>query len=256
MSELIHCEVRDGVQTVEIRRPEKKNALTEAMYRALAEAFERAESEPAVRVIFIRGQPGVFTAGNDIGDFLANPPATEKDPVSLFLRNIIHASKPMVAAVTGAAVGIGTTMLLHCDYVVAGEGAAFSVPFVNLGLCPEAGSSLMLPFAIGYKRAAEMLLFGERIDAAKALDWGLVNQVVPDDRAIETGLARARALAAKPAQALWVTKSLMKRRLAPLAAQAMLEEGHEFHRLLQSPAAREALSAFAEKRAPNTALFT
>lgn len=256
MSEHIHTEIRDGVQTIELRRPEKKNALTEAMYASLAAAMDGAENDEAVRVIFIKGQPGVFTAGNDIGDFLARPPANEKAPVFLFLRAIIHAAKPIVAAVTGPAVGIGTTMLLHCDYVVAGEGAQFSVPFVNLGLCPEAASSLMLPLAIGYKRAAEMLLFGDRVDAAKALDWGLVSQVVPDAKAIETGLDRARALATKPAQALRVSKSLMKRRLVPLAAQAMLEEGHEFHRLLQSPAAREALSAFAEKRAPNQALFT
>jgi len=256
MSEHIRTEVIDGIQVIELARAEKKNALTEDMYRALAAAMEQAESDTAVRVIFLKGQPGVFTAGNDIGDFLKNPPSTEKDPVFIFLRNIILAGKPIVASVTGAAVGIGTTMLLHCDYVVCGESAQFSVPFVNLGLCPEAGSSLMLPMAIGYKRAAEMLLFGERVDSHTAQAWGLVNLVVDDSQAIDIGMAKARILAAKPAQALWTTKALMKRRLSTQAAQQMGDEGKEFHRLLQSPAAREILSAFAEKRAPNPALFS
>ena len=256
MSDHIQGEVRDGIQTIEIRRPEKKNALTEEMYAALAYAMEQAENDPAVRVIFIRGQPDVFTAGNDLGDFLRNPPSNEKAPVFLFLRDIILAGKPIVAAVTGNAVGIGTTMLLHCDYVVAGESAQFSTPFVALGLCPEAGSSLMLPLAIGHKRAAEMLMFGDRIDAATARDWGLVNLLVDDSQAIEIGLAKARILAAKPAGALQTTKALLKRRLATQAAQAMVEEANEFKRLLHSPAAREILSAFAEKRAPNPALFT
>ena len=255
MSEHIHTETRDGVQAIEIRRPEKKNALTEAMYRALGEAMARSERDADVRVVLIRGQPGVFTSGNDIVDFLEHPPTSVEDPVFQFLKAIIHAAKPIVVGVTGAAVGIGTTMLLHSDYVVAGEGAQFAVPFVNLGLCPEAGSSLMLPMALGYKRAAELLLFGERIDAARALDWGLVNLVVPDAQVFEVSMAKALMLAAKPAQALRVSKALLKRSIAPLANEAMLAEAQEFRTLLHSRAAREALSAFVEKRPPDVSKF-
>ena len=251
----IHTEVSAGVQVIEIRRPEKRNALTEAMYQALGDAMASAERDPDVRVILIRGQTGLFTSGNDVVDFLEHPPTKETDPVFQFLSKLILAEKPIVAAVSGLAVGIGTTLLLHCDYVVAGQGAEFSVPFVNLGLCPEAGSSLMLPLSLGYKRAAELLMFGDKIDAGRALDWGLVNLVVPDEEVSEIGLKRARVLAAKPATALKTTKALLKSKLAPLAAQAMTLEAHQFHRLLGSVAARECLSAFVEKRRPDPTKF-
>lgn len=243
--------VDGAVLEVEIRRPEKKNALTPAMYASLAEALDRAAADDAVRAILIHGQPDVFTSGNDISDFLQRPPSSEASPVMQFLARIHAAEKPVVAAVNGMAVGIGTTMLLHCDYVVCGVGATFSVPFVNLGLCPEAASSLLLPAKIGQRRAAEMLLFGERVDAATALDWGLVNAVVADARVLETARARAKALAAKPADSIRTTKALLKRASADLARERMLEEGREFNRLLHQPAAREALTAFVEKRQPD-----
>jgi enoyl-CoA hydratase/carnithine racemase len=246
----IRCVLEGGVLEVEIHRPGKRNALTSAMYQGLGDAIDRAASDEAVRVVLIVGQRDVFTSGNDISDFLQRPPSVES-PGMRFLKRILAAEKPIVAGVNGMAVGIGTTMLLHCDYVVAGEGALFAVPFVNLGLCPEAASSLLLPAAIGHKRAAEMLLFGERIPAARALEWGLVNQVVADDLVREVALGRARALSAKPASSLRTTKALLKRRFGTLAAEVMAEEGREFSRLLHEPAAREALAAFVEKRTPD-----
>ena len=251
----IRTTLEHGVLAVEIHRPDKRNALTIAMYQELADAMQRGADDASVRVILLRGQPDVFSSGNDVVDFLDNPPTSVSDPVFHFLQRILGAEKPIVAAVNGAAVGIGTTMLLHCDYVVAGEGAYFSVPFVNLGLCPEAGSSLTLPAVLGYRRAAELLFFGDRIDAGQALDWGLVNLVVGDGQVAEVAMARARVLAGKPSQALLASKALLKRRLAALAHQAMIDEAHEFGRLLHTPAAREALTAFVEKRVPDPAKY-
>jgi enoyl-CoA hydratase/carnithine racemase len=255
MTEHIITEAREHVQRIELNRPDKKNAITVAMYEAMAAALERAGGDPAVRVILIHGQPGVFTSGNDLVDFLNAPPAGPEGPVFRFLTRISQIEKPVVAAVTGAAVGIGTTMLLHCDYVVAGESSKFSVPFVNLGLLPEGSSSLLLPLAIGRLRAAELLLFGEAIGAAQACDWGLVNRVVADAEAIPQALARAHALAAKPPAALRTSKSLLRRRLAPLIAQTMHDEGVSFTALLDSPEAKEALSAFLDKRRPDFSRF-
>jgi enoyl-CoA hydratase/carnithine racemase len=248
---MIRCNVLGAVLEVEIHRPEKKNALTGEMYTGLSAAMDRAAGDPAVRAILITGTREVYCSGNDIADFLQRPPSSEASPVMQFLTRIQAAEKPIVAAVNGMAVGIGTTMLLHCDYVVAGEGASFSVPFVNLGLCSEAASSLLLPAAIGQRRAAEMLLFGDRIDAKRALEWDLVNAVVADGEVLDTGRKRAQALAAKPADALRTTKALLKRHLGDAARSRMLEEGREFNRLLHEPAAREALTAFVEKRAPD-----
>lgn len=246
----IRCTLDAGVLEVEIHRPGKRNALTPAMYQGLGDAIDRAAGDEAVRAVLLVGQPDVFTSGNDVSDFLQRPPNIES-PGMRFLKRILACEKPIVAGVNGMAVGIGTTMLLHCDFVVAGEGALFAVPFVNLGLCPEAASSLLLPAVIGHRRASEMLLFGERIPAAKALDWGLVNQVVADGEVRDVARGRARALAAKPAGAIRTTKALLKRRFGTLAAETMHEEGLEFRRLLHEPAAREALAAFVEKRMPD-----
>jgi len=248
---MIRCNLQGAVLEVEIHRPEKKNALTGEMYTALAAAMDRAAGDAAVRAILLAGTREVYCSGNDIADFLQRPPSSEASPVMQFLSRILANEKPIVAAVNGMAVGIGTTMLLHCDYVVAGEGASFSVPFVNLGLCSEAASSLLLPATIGQRRAAEMLLFGDRIDAKRALEWDLVNAVVPDGEVLDTGRKRAQALAAKPADALRTTKALLKRHLGDAARTRMLDEGREFNRLLHEPAAREALTAFVEKRPPN-----
>jgi enoyl-CoA hydratase/carnithine racemase len=252
---MIHAELDHGVQRIEMHRAEKRNALTEAMYSALAEAFERVQKDDAARVVLLLGAPQVFCSGNDIADFLARPPKDESAPVFRFLRALIACEKPIVAGVCGMAVGIGTTMLLHCDHVVAGDNAEFSVPFVNLGVCPEAGSSLMLPLAIGYKRAAEMLLFGDRVSAAVALEWGLVNAVAPAGEVPDIVEKRARALAAKPPEALRATKALLRRTLSPAALEAVRLEGREFVRLLETPAAKECLTAFIEKRAPDPSRF-
>jgi len=249
MNEAIHTEVHEGVQRIEMRRPEKKNALTIAMYAALAAALREAESDDRVRVILLHGQPGVFTSGNDVHDFLEHPPQSMDDPVFQFLRCLIHTRKPVVAAVAGDAVGIGTTMLLHCDYVIAGESARFSMPFANLGLCPEAASSVALPLLIGWRRASELLLLGNAIDAGQACDWGLINRVVPDAQLPDATWALVRSLAVKSPAALRATKVHLREKLMPLFEQALAEEARDFHELLQTPAAQEALRAFVEKRA-------
>jgi len=252
---MIHRETAGGVCRIEMRRAEKRNALTHEMYAGLAQALDAASADGEARVVLLLGAPGTFCSGNDIADFIANPPLHLQAPVFQFLRRIIAFEKPVVAGVAGMAVGIGTTMLLHCDYVVASEDAQFSTPFVNIGLCPEAASSLLLPLAIGHKRAAELVLFGERVPAATMLDWGLVNQVVGNDALVEAAERKARALAAKPGSALRASKRLLRRTLVPSAIEAMEVEAKEFGALLQSPAAKECLGAFLEKRSPDPSKF-
>lgn len=240
-----------GVCTLTLARLEKKNALTRAMYTELAQALERAAADAAVRVVVIQGHESVFTAGNDLADFLHHPPVGEEAPVFVFLRALAGFPKPLVAAVCGPAVGIGTTLLLHCDLVVAGDNAAFSMPFVNLGLCPEAGSSLLAPQLMGYPRAAAALLLGEPFTAEAALEMGLVVRVVPPTEANATAQALAARLAAKPLSSLLATKRLMKAGQAAAVAQQMRAEAEVFGRMLQEPAAQEALAAFLDKRAPD-----
>ena len=246
---LIHTEA--GVTTITLNRVDKKNSITSAMYAAMADALEQAQQDAAVRVVVIQGHATVFSAGNDIGDFLNNPPNMQESPVQRFLRGISSFTKPLVAAVCGPAVGIGTTLLFHCDLVYAGDNAAFSMPFVNLGLCPEAASSLLAPQMLGYHRAAEALLLGEPFMAEAALEVGLVNRIVPPLEANAVAQAQARKLAAKPMSALLETKRLMKKGQANLVAQQIGEENASFGRMLREPAAREALGAFMEKRKPD-----
>ena len=240
-----------GVTTITLNRVDKKNSITAAMYGAMAEALAQALADAAVRVVVIQGHATVFSAGNDIGDFLNNPPSTPEAPVFRFMRGISSFPKPLVAAVCGPAVGIGTTMLFHCDLVYAGDNAAFSMPFVNLGLCPELASSLLVPQMLGYHRAAEALLLGEPFMAEAALEVGLVNRIVPPLEANSVAQAQARKLAAKPITALIETKRLMKKGQASLVAQQISEEGASFGRMLREPAAREAFGAFMEKRKPD-----
>ncbi len=240
-----------GISTITFNRLDKKNSITSAMYAALADAVEAAAQDPATRVLVFQGHETIFSAGNDIADFLHNPPAEMDAPVFRFLRAISTFPKPVVAAVCGPAVGIGTTMLLHCDLVYAGDNAAFSMPFVNLGLCPEAGSSLLVPQMLGYHRAAEALLLGEPFMAEAALEVGLVNRVVPPTECNAIAQAQARKLAAKPLSSLIETKRLMKLgQTAPVLAR-MAEEGESFGRMLGEPAAREAFTAFMAKRKPD-----
>ena len=248
-------ERQGAIQRIQINRPEKKNALTAAMYAAFAEAILAAERDPGVRVMLIGGAGDAFTAGNDLQDFLAHAPQGGPRPVLDFLQVFSHAAKPIVAAVHGVAVGVGTTMLAHCDLVYAAEGTKFSMPFVNLGLCPENASSFLLPAILGYQRAAELLMFGEPFDAAKAREIGLVNAVVPPGELAATATAAAQKLAAKPPASLRLTKRLMRRAWMPEIEAALAEESKAFAERLSSPEAKEAFTAFFEKRAPDFSRF-
>jgi enoyl-CoA hydratase/carnithine racemase len=250
MSEiLVHTEA--GVCTISFNRLERKNSITSAMYATLAEAVAQAAADASVRVLVFQGHETVFSAGNDIGDFLNAPPSDGDAPVWRFMRALAAFPKPVIAAVSGPAVGIGTTLLFHCDLVYAGDNAAFAMPFVNLGLCPEFASSLMVPQMFGYHRAAEALLLGEPFMAEAALEAGLVNRVLPPTEANAYAQAQARKLAAKPLTSLIETKRLMKKGQAAQIMAQMGEEGASFGRMLREPAAREAFGAFMEKRKPD-----
>jgi len=239
-----------GVMTLTLNRVDKKNALTADMYTALATALSKAVDEKDVRVVLIQGHETVFSAGNDIADFLQQPPANANSPVSLFLRGIATFSKPLIASVCGPAVGVGTTMLLHCDLVYAGDNAAFSMPFVNLGLCPEAGSSLLAVQLMGYQRAAEALLMGEPFLVEAALELGLISRVLPPAEVNAYAQSQAQKMARKPLASLMETKRLMKSARTPSVLLQMEEEAAVFSRMLKEPAAVEAFSAFMEKRKP------
>ena len=245
---LIHTDA--GVSTITFNRLDKKNALTEAMYSALAEAMQQGATDDAVRVLVIQGDASVFTAGNDIKDFLEHPPTSTDAPVFRFLRQLVSFPKPLIAAVAGPAVGVGTTMLFHCDLVYAGDNAAFAMPFVNLGLCPEAGSSLLAPQLVGHQRAAELLLLGEPFLAETARDLGLVNRITAPTEVNELAGAQARRLASKPMSSLLETKRLLKQGQQAALLERVAEEAAVFARMLGEPAAREAFTAFMEKRPP------
>ena len=240
-----------GVMTITLNRVDKKNSFTGAMYAAMANALLAAQADKAVRAVVIQGHETIFSAGNDIGDFLKTPPATQDAPVFRFLRAISTFAKPIVAAVCGPAVGIGTTMLFHCDLVYAGDNAQFSMPFVSLGLCPEAASSLLAPQLMGYGRAAEALLLGDPFLAEAALEMGFISRIVPPTEAAALAQRQAQRLAAKPISALIETKRLMKKGQASQVAERMLDEGTTFVRMLGEPAAQEAFTAFMEKRKPD-----
>lgn len=245
----------NGILTIEFNRPHKKNAITAAMYQAMADALKDGEADTSVRVILIAGKPDVFTAGNDLDDFLKNPPHSSDSPVHLFLWNLSHAAKPVVAAVSGAAVGIGTTLLLHCDLVYAADNARFSMPFVQLGLCPEAASSLLFPQLAGYRRGAEKLMLGEPFLAEEALQMGLINKVLPLAQLRAFAEAQAAKLAALPASSICATKRLMRDgQFAAVEAQ-MMEECRQFGALLSAPEAQEAFAAFFQKRKPDFSSF-
>lgn len=240
-----------GVMTITFNRLDKKNSITSSMYAAMADAVAQAAADASVRVVLFQGHESIFSAGNDIGDFLNQPPSTQESPVFRFLRGIATFEKPLLAAVAGPAVGIGTTMLFHCDLVYAGDNAAFSMPFVNLGLCPEAASSLLAPSMFGYHRAAEALLMGDPFFAEAAQEVGLVNRVVPPTEVNGYAQAQARKLAGKPLSSLIETKRLMKGGYQQEVLQKMDEEGKSFGRMLREPAAKEAFGAFMEKRKPD-----
>ncbi|MES2104923.1 MAG: enoyl-CoA hydratase [Pseudomonadota bacterium] len=243
-----------GVLTLTLVRPEKMNALTNAMYAALADAITGAEADTSVRAIIIRGEGAMFTAGNDLAEFAAVAAGTAgESQVRRFLSALAESTKPVVAAVSGRAVGVGTTLLLHCDFVVLAEDALLSTPFVNLALVPEAASSLLLPSRIGHARAFEMFSLGKPISAAQALAWGIANRVVPKADLHGEAHQVAELLAKQAAGSLKMTKVLMRQGQA-VAAQMELESAQFAERLL-SPEAREAFTAFAEKRAPDFLKF-
>ena len=240
-----------GVTTITINRVARKNAITSDMYAAMADAIEAGANDAACRVMLIQGSETIFSAGNDIEDFLNKPPAGNDAPVFRFLQGIATFPKPLLACVYGPAVGIGTTMLLHCDLVYAGDNAAFSTPFVNLGLCAEGASSVLMPQMFGYHRAAEALLMGEPFMAEAALEVGLVNRVVAPTEAAAYAHAQANKLAKKPLSSLVETKRLMKMGQQAQVLKVMQEEGASFSRMLGESAAKEAFGAFMEKRKPD-----
>lgn len=252
----ILTESRDGILHIAFNRPQKMNAITAAMYQALADAFKTAEQDPAIRAILISGQEHVFTAGNDVEDFLKNPPKGEDSPVFQFLWQLSHASKPIVAAVSGSAIGVGTTMLLHCDLVYASNDALFKMPFTQLGLCPEGASSLLLPRLAGYQRAAEKLLLGEGFSAHEAKDMGLVNQILPFRELLPYAEAQAARLVALPASSIRITKRLMRGANTTEIEERIVAESEQFIALLASPEAREAFTAFMQKRKPDFVQFS
>ena len=249
----------DGVLTIEFNRPERKNAITGAMYQRMADALVEAELDAAVRAILIVGKPEIFTAGNDLDDFLKNAPADGASdlarPVYQFMRALSGSSRPVVVAVAGAAIGIGTTMLMHCDLVYAADNARFSMPFVQLGLCPEFASSVLLPAIAGYPRAAEKLLLGEAFTAQEAYQMGMVSKVLPLDELIPFASRQAAKLVALPAASVRATKALMKQARAAQVESALVAEMALFSAMLQAPEAKEAFTAFFDKRKPDFSKF-
>ena len=245
----------NGILTITFNRPDKKNALTAAMYQIIADALKDAESNADVRVILITGTQEIFTAGNDLDDFLQNPPQSTESPVYQFIQALIHATKPVVAAVAGPAVGIGTTLLLHCDLVYAAENARFSMPFAKLGLCPEFASSLVLPQIAGYQRAAEKLMLGEPFSAQEAYAMGFVNKVLPTAELLAFAQAQAAKLVALPASSLRATKHLMKSKHTASINAQIEGESILFGEMLVAKEAKEAFIAFFEKRKPDFTKF-
>ena len=247
----------NGVAMIEIARPEKKNAITGAMYLALAEALLLANADPAVRAVLIAGQPGIFTSGNDLEDFMQRPASSGAEaPSHAFMKALMGCEKPVVAAVTGAAIGIGTTLLLHCDFVYVSDEARLAMPFVGLGLVPEFGSSLLVPQLMGNPRAAEKLLLGEPFTGAQAVECGIANAVLPAGEV----MAHARRIAERfnnlPPAAVRETKKLMRRARAASVPAAIDAETEVFAARLTSPEAKEAFSAFFQKRKPDFSQFS
>jgi enoyl-CoA hydratase/carnithine racemase len=247
----ILVDTRAGVMTITLNRVAKKNSFTGAMYATMAQALEQATTDESVRAVVLQGHETIFSAGNDIGDFLSAPPTDQDAPVFRFMRAISTFPKPVVAAVCGPAVGIGTTLLFHCDLVYAGDNAQFSMPFVNLGLCPEAASSYLAPQLMGYGRAAEALLLGEPFMAEAALEMGLISRIVPPAEVAALAQRQAQKLASKPVSAVLATKRLLRKGQASLVAERIVEEAQTFGRMLNEPAAKEAFTAFMEKRKPD-----
>lgn len=248
-----------GILTIEFDRLERKNAITSAMYQTMADTINAAESDTEVRAILFTGKPEIFTAGNDLVDFAMTTTANDgvaftDRPVIQFMKALFNSSKPVVAAVNGAAIGIGTTMLMHCDLVYAADNAKFSVPFAALGLCPEFGSSMLLPANGGHARAAEKLMLGEPFSAQEAYDMGLISKLLPADQVLAHAQAQAAKLVALPAESIRQTKRLMKAGREALKAHIDVESA-QFGSMLTGAEAKEAFTAFFEKRKPDFSKF-
>ena len=238
----------EGVCIIQIARPEKKNALTHSMYTALADGLKDADADNAVRVILIRGTEDCFTSGNDVNDFVVSEERSKERPSVQFMKALASLRKPLIAAVNGLGIGIGTTMLMHCDLVYAAQDSFLQLPFTRLGLCPEAGSSFLAPNIMGHQRAAELLLLGERFSATKAQEYGLVNEVLEAERVYPHALEKARALAALPTEAVQTSKHLLKRNQTGALEETISLELVNFSRLLQSPEAQAIVQAFLDRK--------
>jgi enoyl-CoA hydratase/carnithine racemase len=250
----------NGVATIEIARPEKKNALTAAMYQAMTDALQAAHADAAVRAVLITGQPGVFTSGNDIEDFMTRAPGAggsdvRDTPVFGFMHALLDCDKPVVAAVTGAAIGIGTTMLLHCDFVYVSDEARLAMPFVALGIVPEFASSLLVPQLMGQRRAAEKLLLGDPFTAEQAVECGIATAVLPAAEVLPHARRIAERFNQLPPGAVRLTKQLMREPLREALRQTIASEGSHFAARLRSPEAMEAFQAFFQKRKPDFSKF-
>jgi len=240
-----------NILSIQLNRPAKKNAMTSSMYITMAQFLEDAAKDDQVRVVLWHAAGDSFCAGNDIEDFLKNPPGPGESPQSRLINALINFDKPIVAAVQGAAIGGGTTMLTHCDFVYAGESAKFQMPFINLALVPEFGTSYSIPARIGYLRAAELIQLGHPFDARRAAELGLVTRVVPDQELLATATETAQKLAAKPAGALQACKKRMRQPMHGQLEQAAKFENEEFSVRVRSAEAKEAFTAFIEKRPPD-----
>ena len=247
----IVAEYSEGILRVELNRPAKLNAMTSSMYTKLADIFREAAKDEGVRVVLWHGAGEAFSAGNDVEDFLKNPPGPGESPQARLMNALVDFDKPLIAAVRGAAIGGGTTMLLHCDFVYAGESTRFQMPFINLALVPEFGSTCLAPLTFGRVRAAELILLGLPFDARRAAELGFVTQVVPDQNLMAAATETARTLAAKPAGALQASKRLLKRSFREQIKAAMQAENEAFSLQVRSEEAKEALTAFLEKRPPD-----
>lgn len=251
----IVTELRDRVLTIRLNRPDKKNALSGAMYKAMTDALVAGNADPDVRVILFTGTADCFSSGNDLADFLNTPDNAGGSVIAQFMQAVVDTGKPLVAAVAGPAVGIGTTLLLHCDLIYAGQNTRFQLPFVNIGICPEFASSLMMPVIMGHPRAAELILLGEPFTAAKAREYGLINEVLPEAEVQAHARAQALKLAAQPPSAMRTAKALLKRWTREQVREAIGVEVNHFVPMLKQPEALEALTAFMQKRKPDFSKF-
>lgn len=247
----IATERSGSILRVQFNRPAKKNAMTSSMYVAFADLLNDAAKDDLIRVVLWHGAGDSFCAGNDVEDFLKNPPGPGESPQALLMKAFINLDKPLVAAVHGAAIGGGTTMLTHCDFVYAGESTKFQMPFINLGLVPEFGTTYSVPARFGYIHAAELILLGLPFDAKQAEELGLVTQIVPDQKLLTTATEIAQRLAEKPASALQACKRLIKQSARERIEQAMKVENEEFASRVRSADTKEAFSAFLQKRQPD-----